>query len=82
MDLGYVVSALLLAGILVGWSWRVAKWLIDIKNGQEQTNKHLTQLNSKTEQNATGLTRLETESREQFAWLAGRIGEPLPLRKQ
>ena len=81
LDIGYVASALILVGVLAGWGWRVAKWLIDIKNAGVLTNEHLSKLNGRTEKNATELHRLETESREQFAWLKGRLGEPLEQRK-
>ena len=81
IDPGTIAGWLFLGSLAAGALWKVGTWLKDLKDGQDKTNEYLRDLNSKTVLNATGLTALEMESREQFAWLCAKVGEPLPQRR-
>jgi len=76
LDLSYVVTLLFLLGIVVGWSWKVARWLIDIKSGVNDVASILNGLKSEV---AT-LRQSDSDLWQQVAWLRGRIGEPLDKR--
>jgi len=65
-------------GILGGWSWRVARWLIDIKDGIRAIDERLEKVDIRQSRLETSVNQLW----EVAGWVRSKLGEPMPDRRE
>ena len=65
-------------GILGGWSWRVARWLIDIKDGIQAIDERLEKVDIRQSRLETSVNQLW----EVAGWVRSKLGEPMPDRRE
>lgn len=78
MDIAYIGSALLIFGLIAGWSWRVARWLIDIKDGIQDIRAELVKVNTRQDKFEADLNKVW----EFAGWVRAKMGEPAPERRE
>lgn len=76
--IGLIGAALMVVGIIGGWSWRVARWLIDIKDGIKGIDERLEKVDVRQSRLETSVNQLW----EVAGWVRSKLGEPMPERRE
>jgi hypothetical protein len=68
----------MIVGTLALWSWRIARWLIDIKDGVKGINERLDKVDTRQSKLEASVNQLW----EVAGWVRSKLGEPMPERRE
>ncbi len=76
--IGLIASCLVVLSFVGGYSWKVARWLIDIKEGIRGINERLVRVDIRQSKAEASINQLW----EIAGWIRSKMGEPMPDRRE